>query len=232
MKVKTPSESQQKSIHAKVNETSAFMRGAHKRNLSPRLIIIAVESKKAEKQYFEEVIDIPSTVKIEVLETIDGCSSPDHVFYRLKTYKEKYETDGFGKIDEYWLMVDVDRWPQLEDAEIAAEKLGYQVAISKPCFEIWLLCHLPDVVIPEKLGSCSRTVKPLLHNHEALGSYEDQLQPCDIPKFRTNIEIAIQRAQELDLDTNPEDRWWKRERPGTHVYKTVQSILGLKRGRY
>jgi hypothetical protein len=52
-----------------------------------------------------------------------------------------------AEIDEFWCVFDVE-WPQnhagLTDAVGYASRNGIQLAISNPCFEVWLILHFQD----------------------------------------------------------------------------------------
>jgi RloB-like protein len=52
-----------------------------------------------------------------------------------------------GEVDEFWCVFDVE-WPinhpNLHDALLLAREHGIEVAISNPCFEIWLVLHFQD----------------------------------------------------------------------------------------
>ena len=198
-------------------------RGDEKR--SPRLIVIATENTYADKQYFEEILETPSNVKIEVLETSKrkGDSAPQHVLARLESFKKYYEEDdSFGVADEFWLMVDVDEWPQLVEVTEKAIKYGYQLAVSNPCFEIWLLCHCQTP--PVGLSKCSDVEYLLGQKFNIKYGKRKKLRRFDFPHFRDNIGLAVQRA--IASDTGPDDIL--PQNPGTRVYRVVQSILDLK----
>jgi len=190
---------------------------------SPRFIIIATENTYIEKQYFEDILDIPAHVKVEILSTEDNNSAPQHVISRLHNFIEIYKEDGssFGISDEFWLMLDVDRWHKLSEVAEEALQFGYQLAVSKPCFELWLLCHYQAP--PSDISSC-RSVEDLLG--KSLGvKYKKQLKPSDFPYFRKNIGLAVRHAIESDIYPDhilPQNT-------GTRVYRVVQSILGLNR---
>lgn len=46
--------------------------------------------------------------------------------------------------DEYWAVFDVDSHPNLDEAIQLAERSGVLVALSNPCFEVWLHLHFND----------------------------------------------------------------------------------------
>lgn len=48
---------------------------------------------------------------------------------------------GRERTDEVWAVVDQDQHSTLKDALALARREGVKVALSKPCFEVWLLLH-------------------------------------------------------------------------------------------
>ena len=52
--------------------------------------------------------------------------------------------DGELAYDEVWCVFDVDAHPNLQEAVIQARDNGIKLAISSPCFELWLLLHFRD----------------------------------------------------------------------------------------
>jgi RloB-like protein len=55
--------------------------------------------------------------------------------------------DEEGEIDEFWCVFDVE-WPRnhprLREAIDQARQNSIEVAVSNPCFELWLILHLQD----------------------------------------------------------------------------------------
>jgi hypothetical protein len=55
--------------------------------------------------------------------------------------------DEEGEIDEFWCVFDVE-WPKnhpdLKDALEQARQCGIELAISNPCFEVWLILHFQN----------------------------------------------------------------------------------------
>ena len=102
------------------------------------LIVIATEGEKTEKQYFETFKYRRVQVKVEATEK--GKSSPAHVLERLDAYVKEFV---IGDGDELWLAIDVDRWEKRMLAEVTREAVqkGFSLAVSNPCFELWLLLH-------------------------------------------------------------------------------------------
>jgi hypothetical protein len=66
---------------------------------------------------------------------------------RLKHDAEKNarsQGDDNLKYDEVWSVFDVDAHPRVLDAKKKAEANRIKMAISHPCFELWLLLHFQD----------------------------------------------------------------------------------------
>ena len=75
---------------------------------------------------------------------VDPVTSPEHVLKQLNDYKSQYELEAD---DELWLVVDKDRWTEAMLSRVATEcsqEIAMHMALSNPCFELWLLLHLED----------------------------------------------------------------------------------------
>lgn len=186
-----------------LNRTIAHLRDT-------RLVIIAAEGRKTEKQYFRLFRD--HRVQVIVIPSDDNRSAPEYILERLNQFARTYQ---IGQDDELWLMIDTDRWGDRKLAEICREavKKDYWLAISNPCFEVWLYLHLGD--IDETITTC-QGFKRLLR--DTLGAYNSSR--LDLSKFENKIALAIERAKQLSPD---EDRRWPQS-VGTHVYKVVEKI--------
>lgn len=179
-------------------------------NCDARLFIIATEGRKTEKQYFSMFGNRRCQVKVITNE--DNKSAPAHILEQLKRFKKEFQ---LKEDDELWLMVDVDRWgdKNLADVTSKAEQRKFQLAVSNPCFEVWLYLHHGDLDHqPIKAKDMKQKLKKLLGGYNS-----SNLDPI---KFEKHIENAITKAKALD--TNPEERW--PSKTGTHVYKVVEKV--------
>jgi len=196
-----------------------------------RFIVIATEGTKTEKQYFEamalaDAFTPTSKVHIEVLEKLSTDSSPTHIIEMLDAFKRKYV---LRKYDELWMVIDLDQWQDRELGTVAAQcvQKNYQLAVSNPCFELWLLLHFKslddytDAELVEMAKNKHVTAKRTWLDKElvnVLGSYNKAaIKPT---RFFPFANVAIARAK--DLDTSPEHRW--PNTLGTRVYLLVESI--------
>lgn len=60
----------------------------------------------------------------------------------------KYAAERWGgagdEYDQVWCVVDVDEFTDLDEAARHAKRQGIELAVSNPCFELWLLLHHTD----------------------------------------------------------------------------------------
>ncbi len=183
-----------------------------------KLIVIATEGERTEPRYFEGVrarYHRPS-VQVEILKRSTEGSSPRHVQRELDQFRRDYNLiEG----DELWMVVDRDRWTDNHLADVArqCDQKGYFLAVSVPCFELWLLLHIED---PDRETIQGVTCKGLVQRiRRLLGSY-NKTNP-EVERFIDGIEDAIARAR--NRDDNPADRW--PQSAGTRVYLLAEKIV-------
>ncbi len=179
-----------------------------------RLVIIATEGHSTEKQYFTIFEKRSPRVQVTVLGTEDGLSAPKHVLNRLKKFREDND---IRKEDALCLAIDKDRWPdaQLSDVAAKAQQMSVILAVSRPCFELWLFLHHSDVS-REMDNFCSEQMIDTLAVR--LGGYSKDSLRKDI--FEPHIQQAVERARALDVD--PHARW--PNSLGTRVYRIIEAI--------
>lgn len=155
------------------------------------LVVIASEDRYAVKQYFEFFRS--TRVRFKVLETDDTQSSPAKVMQRLEHFMKEFD---FGEGDQFWLVCDRDHWADaghihnLVDVVKRCRQKGIGVALSSPCFELWLLLHFVDFPQTD-LDRCSE-VAELLRN--AVGRF-DKRKVYDLPISTGGVEAAIARSK-------------------------------------
>jgi hypothetical protein len=156
-----------------------------------RLFIIACDDTYAPKQYFE-LFRIPR-IQIFVVETKDGENSADRVLDRLLSFDHHSS-------DERWLVLDTDHYTQgkhlqsFTAALTRARQNGIRVALSKHCFELWLLLHhIAETDLPD-LRDCSAIDREL---KRVLGGYDKtSLNTARFPI--SAVREACLRARRLD----------------------------------
>jgi len=156
-----------------------------------RLFIVACDDTYAPKQYFD-FFRIPR-IQVHVVSTHDGSSSAEHVLGRLLEYD--HEDD-----DERWMLLDTDHYAtgrhrkSFFNALSEARRHGVNVAISKPCFEFWLLLHHLDEDSVPPLAVCRDVERQI---RKVVGRYnKTRLIETDFPL--ANVPVACRRAQTID----------------------------------
>lgn len=177
-----------------------------------RLLIVAAEGRETERQYF--AMFRSTRVQVKVLSADDNRSAPEHVLERLRQFRDEYQ---LGEGDTLWLMLDVDRWGDKKLAAIAQEATtcGFGLAVSRPCFEVWLLFHFAEQV-PDAV-KCAEVESAL---REAMGGTYSKTR-LEEARFRPFIHAAADRAQ--SADPSPQGRW--PNGPGSHVYRIVRVLI-------
>jgi hypothetical protein len=156
-----------------------------------RLFIVACDDTYAPKQYFD-FFKI-ARIQVHIVPTKDGSSAARHVLNRLREFE--HEDD-----DELWMLLDTDHFtqaghlPGFITAIGDARQRGIHIAISKPCFELWLLLHHVAETAVTTLGNGEETEKML---RSVLGHYNKKLLR---PEHYSEAKVrdAIQRAMRLD----------------------------------
>jgi RloB-like protein len=113
-------------------------------NRDAKLIVVATEDTKAAPKYFREFKQASRNTKIYVEDRLNTSSSPDYVVNQLDQFTEQYELE---EGDELWAVIDVDSWGNAKLSKIAKQcsQKKYHLAVSNPCFELWLLLHLKSM---------------------------------------------------------------------------------------
>lgn len=189
-----------------------------------RVFVVATDDTYAPSQYFDH---LPLTrVKVVVLPTPadSGLSAPVHVVDRLKAAFDSVSQRKqiqFG--DEFWVLIDTDHYfrgqnlPGTLGAVRTAQQSGFEIAVSNPCFELWLLLHHADIAPGTVFPKCDDVAELIREN---LGQYnKTSIKPGQFPLAR--VTIAIQRARALE--TNPNALW--PQSAGTQVYRLLERVL-------
>ncbi len=199
-----------------------------------RLIVIASEGKDTEGIYFNTLKEEYENkgVHVHILERCENeqnNSSPEYVLKQLNDYKKQYELDSD---DELWLVIDRDHWTDKMLSNVAqkcTQDSYLHMALSNPCFELWLLLHLVDATLLEadeqgrwienrkKSKNADPYLKELLRKE--MGSYQES--NYDAKTLIKNIDNAIKRAKLLE--TNHKNRW--PQTLGTRVYLLAESVM-------
>jgi hypothetical protein len=193
------------------------------RRKEPRLqqkqrLLIVCEGKITEPCYFRSLVRVSRNNLVDVDILPEAGVPKTLVQYAVERKKQaereaKRARDPYLKYDEVWCVFDVDEHPNLAEAKQQARDNGCKVAISNPCFELWVLLHFQDQRAEQHRHATQRACA----GH--ISGYEKEI-PFD--KIHPFYDDALRRAQELDH--------WQQTRnnaganPSTGVYFLTETI--------
>jgi hypothetical protein len=183
-----------------------------------RFVVIAMEGAETEPRYFEEFKPSrEAETQIKLVSNPNHKSKPKEVFNRLAVAFRPYS---IKRGDEAWMVIDRDAWTDEELHEVygAAQAAGFQIAMSNPCFELWLYLHLRDAKPFMDRHHCQRELAAILHEYtpERKGDY-------DAASLVKAVRAAAARAKLGD--SSPYDVWPKQQ--ATRVYRLVERLFQL-----
>lgn len=194
-----------------------------------KIYILAYEGNETEPQYYEalreELKYKDYILHIESLkrEKTETKSAPKYVFQKLK---EKQSEFNFRDTDEFWMIVDKDRWELNEWVLKCQQEKNFHIAISNPCFEFWLLLHVFDItelsidvkneiLENRKISNRKRFTDQLLATHLKNDYNKSNIKP---ERFLNKITTAVEQATFLDRNDIMSNI-------GSHNYLLIKKLL-------
>ncbi|MEL7534109.1 MAG: RloB family protein [Bacteroidota bacterium] len=179
-----------------------------------RLFVIVAEGER-EDAYFRFFNAINQRVKIKIVAREGGKSAPKYFLDRVAGFRESEEWIPAAD-DQLWFVLDVDRWSRTDIDELyqqCAEEQNWNITISNPCFEVWLLYHRLEAIDVETT-SC-----------QALKTRLDQLTPGGYT-LETDARLLTNATQNaLAADSHPDHYF-----PEIHeskLYRLGEQLLTL-----
>lgn len=134
-----------------------------------------------------------STLEIEIA---DERGTPmtlvEIALERMRTANKeaKRQRDAFLRYDQVWCVFDVDEHPYIPEAKALARQHGINMAISNPCFELWLLLHHREQPGAQHRHKLQAMMK------EYVAGYDKHIDFAQ--SFEPHINQALDRAQRLE----------------------------------
>lgn len=187
-------------------------------------ILIACEGKVTEPSYFNEIRHL-ARIPIELVIRA-GAVPKTLVEWAVKLKKDalrkaRKQKDDNQRYDQVWCVFDIDGHPFVPESKQQARDNGIELAISNPCFELWVLLHFRDQTSYIERGHLRHECKKFIPD------YDKQLPAAKLLKLYPE---ALRRARELD--ESQRKRGCDGDNPSTGVFKLMEQIetLGRKRG--
>jgi hypothetical protein len=155
--------------------------------------LVLTEGARTEKDYVVALAQQTRAALVEVVVPRDH-GMPITLVRAAKKRREEAEVSAQGerddnlRFDAVWCVFDVDQHPNLKTAIEEARTAGIEVAVSNPCFELWLLLHFRE---SPGLRSGAE-VAQLLRGFVA--GYEKRV---DFSAFAPGYADAVKRAERM-----------------------------------
>ena len=156
---------------------------------------------RTEKRYFDGLRRAERNPAVTVVLKTHP-KSPTEVVRHARAIRRDNRDD----FDEVWCVLDVDDFQDITEATTLARKSGIKVAISNPCFELWLVLHFSY----HTAHISTRDVQRLLCKH--LPGYDKS--DLSFADFVSSVGDACERGRQLDPtgaahDLNPSTNVWQ-----------------------
>jgi hypothetical protein len=200
-------------------------RGAARREPRRRLLVLC-EGKITEPRYLQAFRQEHRSQLVDV-EIVAECGVPKTLVEVAAERKKRAEkqarrqSDPYLRYDEVWCVFDVDSHPNLPEARQQAKDNGLRLAVSNPCFELWILLHFQDQRAHQERGWIQAACREHLPEFVKEAPYH---------KLQANYADAIARASAL---VN-----WQEEQgrpdgnPSTAVHNLTERIAELGKERF
>lgn len=171
-----------------------------------RTVLVYCGAVRTERDYFEGLKGAYHRSTISIIVRGAGIA-PDQLVRSAAAYRDR-KPDSY---DEVWCVIDVDEL-DVSAAVLEAGKRGVNLAISNPCFELWLLLHHAECT-----AYCSGYADVVRRLKKHLRAYDKaRIRFAD---FADGVADAIRRAKQLDAAG---EDWQKN--PSTSVWRLVEQI--------
>lgn len=202
---------------AKRNRSRRPARQAPFKSSKPIILVVA-EGKVTETKYINTFAAYHKNSRVDVV-VRGGAGVPKTIVEyakELKTEREKEaksQKDENIKFDEVWCVFDIDTHPDIPEAIQKAHSSDLRLAISNPCFELWLWLHFA----PQPGIQGHKQMQKMLKSH--IPHYEKDINFMNIS---SGYSEAVSRAQKLESDAIEEGEDGRN--PTTGVWRLTESI--------
>lgn len=210
-------------------------RSTKKRSRGKRYLIVT-NGKVTEKEYFEKLVDLYGLRGRVVIDKGAAGRDPKTLVERAVDLKAKEDREArkerFDSWESVWAVTDVDGFSMFAAQQLARQE-AVGLAVSNPCFEVWLIDHM--IVCPE---SCSET-KACEKKTQELGvtcsrgkksKSLEKSKAIGFPITKERVDKALQNAQGHNSDRKRQVRLHSVDQAGKYsVWTDVPSIVDCLR---
>lgn len=190
-----------------------------------KTLLVFCEGERTEPEYLNALKRQPAVQEVAAVdvrvETAHGGSVPK-TLVTIAVDARRRAVGEESEIDEVWCVFDVE-WPRnhpdLKDAVEQARQGAIEVAISNPCFELWLILHFQDQ------GGWLDNADAYRVRHRLDGSKDKGLDPL---KYMPLIREAARRAAELDERHRLNGTAFPHNNPSSGMYRLLEAVGALR----
>lgn len=183
-----------------------------------RRLLVVCEGERTEPEYLSGYVRQVRNATVDV-QIARERGEPRKIVEIAKTRKAAARRQGDAEYDEVWCVFDRDDHERFHDALQMARANGFELAVSNPCVELWLLLHFR-----ESPGARHRDELKRLLRDEHLPGYDKGI---NFDKLASGVAAASERARRLARDAVAldNDRF---KNPTTGFYLLTDSIADRK----
>ena len=186
-----------------------------------KTLVVFCEGEKTEPQYLEALKKQPEIRDVAAvdlrIETGHGGAVPLTLVALAIDARGRAVAEE-AEIDEFWCVFDVE-WPRnhpgLSDAVHRAHENGIHLAITNPCFELWLILHFNDHGAWLDNDAARRLRRALD------GSSDKSLEAV---KYMALVAAAARRAAELETRHQKNGAVFPHDNPSSGMHHLIASI--------
>ncbi len=186
-----------------------------------RTVLVFCEGARTEVDYLKALKSEPAvrevaSVDIQIDEDTHGYAPLTLVTAAAEARERANGED--GEIDEVWCIFDVEQpqnHPNLKKAVALARDRSVQVAVSNPCFELWLALHFQDQTAP----IASKAADGLRRTLDG-----SQNKGVDGYKYMSRCDEAARRARSLTTKHKRDGTKFPNDNPSSGMYRLLEAV--------
>jgi hypothetical protein len=186
-----------------------------------KTLVVFCEGEKTEPQYLEALKrqpEIRDAAAVDLrIETGHGGAVPLTLVSLAIDARSRAVAEE-AEIDEFWCVFDVE-WPRnhpgLSDAVRQARENDIRLAITNPCFELWLILHFNDHGAWLDNDAARRLRRGLD------GSSDKSLEAA---KYMPLVAAAVRRAADLERRHHKNGAVFPHDNPSSGMHRLIASI--------
>ncbi len=184
-----------------------------------RQFVLYCEGKNTEPDYFAALKEVYVDALIDI-RTVPAVGVPSTIAERASKHLNsgrRKKKNSFEENDEVWAVFDRDEHPHVNDAVQKCKGNGVGVALSNPCFEVWLILHIAPYDKPDDRHKAQHYLKKCCKDYDLKAR-----KTANFKEFMPQIEEAEKRAERLLRKRNEEGMPYGV--PSTTVFQLTRAI--------